>query len=147
MPTRAIPSFASSNVGRVVLGLRGNDVPAKHSRFSRGNVIDEEVPKVWLGNSVKIDAVQAIGNPRRFGAPVIKRHGGGSGDSSSSAARRAAMNRQHEDEPANLAALGRQHLSEEARARLKEREDARAAMDRAQPHRYPMQLRIVDPDR
>jgi hypothetical protein len=34
-----------------------------------------------------------------------------------------------------------------SRARLKEREDARAAMDRAQPHRYPMQLRIVDPDR
>jgi len=58
-----------------------------------------------------------------------------------------AMNRQHEDEPANLAALGRQHLSEEARARLNEREDARAAMDRAQPHGYPMQLRIVDPDR
>jgi hypothetical protein len=52
------------------------------------------------------------------------------------------MNCQQEDELANLATLGRQRLSDEARARLKAREE-HAAVELVRPHGYPMQLRVV----
>jgi hypothetical protein len=55
------------------------------------------------------------------------------------------MNRQQEDGPANLATLGRQHLSEETRARLQAQEDVRAAEDLI-PHGVPLRFRIVKPD-
>jgi hypothetical protein len=74
------------NVGRRV-GLGGNDVPAKLCRFPNGNVTAPEAPKIFLGNSIKVDVVHAGGDPCRFGAPVIKQHGGGSGDSSSALTR------------------------------------------------------------
>jgi hypothetical protein len=34
--------------------LRDNDVPAKSGRFPRWDAIDKQVPKVRLGNSVKL---------------------------------------------------------------------------------------------
>ena len=45
------------NVGRVGLLLRGNDIPAKLGRFPNGNVTAPETPKIFLGNSVELDAV------------------------------------------------------------------------------------------
>jgi hypothetical protein len=45
------------NVGRVgLVRLRGNDVPAKLGHLPRGNVIAEKAPKIFLGNSIKVDA-------------------------------------------------------------------------------------------
>ena len=55
------------HVGLVL--LRGNDVPAKLGRFPNGNVTAPETPKIFLGNSIKVDAIHAGGDPCRFGAP------------------------------------------------------------------------------
>ena len=43
--------------------LRGNDVPAKLGHLPRGNVIAEKAPKIFLGNSIKVDVVHAGGDP------------------------------------------------------------------------------------
>jgi hypothetical protein len=59
----------------VLVLLRGNDVLAKLGRFPNGNVTALETPKIFLGNSIKVDVVHAGGNPCRFGAPVSKQHG------------------------------------------------------------------------
>ena len=45
----------------------------------------------------------------------------------------------------SLAALGQRELSDEARARLQAREDARAAEDLV-PHGTPLRFRLVKPD-
>jgi hypothetical protein len=55
--------------------MGGNKVPAKRSRFPRGNVIDEEAPEIWFGNLANVDAVPAGGDLCRFGLPPIKQHG------------------------------------------------------------------------
>ena len=53
------PLSPSRSVGLVI--LRGNDVPAKLGHLPRGNVTAPETPKIFLGNSIKLDAVHAGG--------------------------------------------------------------------------------------
>jgi hypothetical protein len=85
LPTRRTttePGLGPLNPPRVGLVLlRGNDVPAKLGYLPRGNVTAPETPKVCLGNSIKLDAVHAGGDPCRFGPPLIKPHGDDSRDS------------------------------------------------------------------